>query len=115
MNNQELELRIQEILDIENFFDMIIAAKNFEKTYKSSDFYKTTRLPLLEVLKESKLWYSLNFESLVIKLQKVIDSLDISHIHALIDQFGETLSEENADFLDAANIFKNLLDEHNLK
>lgn len=110
MNNQELELRIKEILDIDNFFDMIVVAKEFEKTYKNSDFYKATHLPLLEALKESKLWYTLNFEALVTKLQTVIDALDISHIHALIDQFGETLSEENAEFIETAQIFKNLLD-----
>lgn len=115
MNNQELELRIKEILDIENFFDMIVAAKEFEKTYKNSDFYKTTRLPLLEVLKESKMWYALQFDSLVTKLQNAIDSLDISHIHALIDQFGNMLSAENAEFLDTANMFKNLIDNSNLK
>ena len=31
MNNQELELKVKELLNISNFFDMIIAVKEFEK------------------------------------------------------------------------------------
>jgi hypothetical protein len=54
MNNQELELKVKELLEIENFFDMIIAVKDFEKDYKGSDFYKTTKMPLMEVIKHSK-------------------------------------------------------------
>ena len=38
MNNQELELKIKEIINIPNMFDMIIAAQNFEKEYRKSDF-----------------------------------------------------------------------------
>ena len=58
MNNQELELRIKEILSLENFFDMIEAAVDFEKEYKQSGFYKKTKMPLLEVIKNSKMWYN---------------------------------------------------------
>ena len=54
MNNQELELKIKEIINIPNMFDMIIAAQNFEKEYRKSDFYKTTKMPLNEVIKNAK-------------------------------------------------------------
>ena len=37
MNNQELELKVKEILEIENFFDLIEAVCAFEKEYKQSD------------------------------------------------------------------------------
>ena len=36
MNNSELELKIKEIIKIENFFDMMEAAQDFEKEYKQS-------------------------------------------------------------------------------
>ena len=34
MNNQELELKIKEIINMPPMFDRIIAAQNFEKEYK---------------------------------------------------------------------------------
>ena len=39
MDNVELEQKVKEILNITNFFDMLLAAKEFEKDYKTSDFY----------------------------------------------------------------------------
>jgi hypothetical protein len=54
MNNQELELRIKEILKNRNFFDMIESAINFEKEYKTSDFFRKTKISLMEVIKEAK-------------------------------------------------------------
>ena len=44
MNNNELELKIKEILSIENFFDMMEAVFDFEKEYKGSEFYKKTKM-----------------------------------------------------------------------
>ena len=49
MNNQELELKVKEILEIENFFDMIEAAVALKKEYKRTKFYKKTKMPLIEV------------------------------------------------------------------
>ena len=43
MNNQELELKVKEILSIENFFDMMEAVFAFEKEYKATEFYKKTK------------------------------------------------------------------------
>ena len=54
MNNQELELKIKEIIEMPNMFDMIIAAKDIEKDYKTSDFYKATKMSLIEMLGELK-------------------------------------------------------------
>ena len=54
MNNQELELKIKEIIEMPNMFDMIIAAKDFEKDYKTSDFYKATKISLMEIIKDAK-------------------------------------------------------------
>lgn len=55
MNNQELELKVKEILSIENFFDMMEAVFAFEKEYKATEFYKKTKMSLVEVMKESKI------------------------------------------------------------
>ena len=55
MNNQELELKVKELLNISNFFDMIIAVKEFEKEYKANkekyetmdDLYKKEQAGIL--------------------------------------------------------------------
>lgn len=109
MNNQELETKVKELLDIENFFDMIIAVKEFEKEYKGSDFYKTTKIPLLDVIKNTKIWYGINFKTITAQIQKMINSLDMSHLNTLINQLGDTFAAENADVLSTAELFKDLL------
>ena len=55
MNNQELELRVKEILENKNFFDMVEATLAFEKEYKGTEFYKKTKIPLVEVIKAAKM------------------------------------------------------------
>lgn len=55
MNNQELELKVKELLAIDNFFDMIIAVKDFEKEYKNSDFFKATKISLMDIIKNAKM------------------------------------------------------------
>lgn len=109
MNNQELETKVKELLEIENFFDMIIAVKDFEKEYKGSDFYKITKMPLMEVIKNSKMWYVINFKEITSNIQKMINNLDMSKMNDIINQFGDTFAAENEDFLATAEIFKDLL------
>ena len=65
MDNVELEQKVKEILNITNFFDMLLAAKEFEKDYKASDFYKITKIPLMEVLKEVKSFYTFSVDAIV--------------------------------------------------
>lgn len=43
MNNIELENKIKEIIEQDNYFDMMLLASVFEKDYKTSDFYKATK------------------------------------------------------------------------
>lgn len=99
MNNQELELRVKEILNTKNFFDMIVKAKSFEKDYKNSDFYKTTKMPLMEVIKLSKAWYVVQFEDIVSGAQRFLDNIDLSNFMNVIDQLGEVFSNENNEIL----------------
>ena len=99
MDNQELELKIKEILAIENFFDMMEALKAFEKEYKGTDFYKLTKMPLYEVIKESRTWYFLQLKDLQSKVQNFIDGLDFSKINTIINRIGETYSVENSDIM----------------
>lgn len=109
MNNQELELKIKEILSIENFFDMMEAVFDFEKEYKGSEFYKKTKMPLIEVVKGNKTWYMLQFKDVGNKIQTFINNLDVSHLSEVIDQFGSVFEQENKETLDILNSFKDIV------
>lgn len=102
MNNQELEVKVKELLNIENFFDMIIAVQEFEKEYKGSDFYKKTKIPLIQVIKNAKPWYWFQFNNIVSIAQDFLDSLELDNINAMISTLGQTFDKENADLISIA-------------
>ncbi len=109
MNHIELEQKIKKILMIENYFDMVIAAKEFEKEYKSTEFFKLTKKPLAEVLKESKIYYALQLNDLNKKIQDIINSLDMTKIEDLLDQAGELFSKENTEIANFSKEISSLL------
>lgn len=99
MNNQELELKVKKILEIENFFDMIIAVKEFEKEYKGSDFFKATKMSLTDVIRDAKMWYALQFNNLIEKAQEFLDNLNLDSVNQVVNALGDTFDKENADLL----------------
>ena len=112
MNNQELETKIKEIIAIENMFDMIIAAKDFEKEYKASDFYKKTKISLLEIIKNAKVYYAFSYNGVLDKIQSFINDLDFNKINSLLDQAGSVFEQENNDtmaILNELKDFKNII------
>lgn len=109
MNNQELELRIKTILSTKNFFDMMVLVKTFKKEYKKSDFYKATKMPLIEVIKQSKIWYSFQLDHLLEQAQKFVDDLNIDNINDIINQVGKVFEKENESIMSFAKEFENLL------
>ena len=108
MDNKQLELEIKEILATTNFFDMIEKALTFEKTYKASSFYKTTKMPLMEVIKQSKMWYLVNFDELLKTIQEKINQLDLSKFMEIIDQAGGLFAGENQEILNMIQEVKNI-------
>lgn len=109
MNNQELELKIKEILAIENFFDMIEATVAFEKDYKLTSFFKKTKMPLIEAIKGSKTWYALQLKDIENKIQSFINSLDFSNISKLIEELGNVYAQENESVLNIVQEFKDIV------
>lgn len=109
MSNAELELKIKEILSIENFFDMIEKVVEFEKEYKGTSFYKKTKMPLMEVIKNSKVWYALQLKDIVGVVQNMIDSLNIENVNSILNQLGEIYSKENTETLSIIKEFQNLI------
>lgn len=99
MTNTELELKVKEILQNDNMFDLIENAVAFEREYKQSDFYKNTKLPLMEVIKYGKVFYGFNIKEIITKtknyIQSMINELDFGKINELINQFGDMFANEN--------------------
>lgn len=108
MNNVELEEKVLEIIKEDNYFEMIIKAMAFEKEYKSSDFFKATKKPLMEVIKESKIYYALQLNDMGRQLQKMINNLDLSNINNVLDQMGSVFTTENQEIQTSLEDFKNL-------
>ena len=109
MNNQELELKVKEILSIENFFDMIEAVFVFEKEYKTTEFYKKTKMSLVEVIKESKIWYALQLKDIGSKIQSLINDLDLSNLNNVLEQLGNVYGQENEETLNIIKEFKEIV------
>ena len=109
MNNQELELKIKEILSIENFFDMMEAVFAFEKEYKGTEFYKKTKMSLIEVMKESKIWYALQLKDIGNKIQSLINNLDLSNLNKVLEQLGDVYGQENEETLNIIKEFKEIV------
>ena len=106
MNNQELELKIKEIINMSNIFDMIMAAQNFEKEYKQSDFYKATKMALNEIIKTAKLYYTISYNNILEKIQSLINDLDFNKFNDLLDQISSTFEQENNDTMTMLNELK---------
>lgn len=112
MNNQELEQKIKEIINIENMFDMIVAAKKFEPEYKNSDFYKVTKMNFHQMIKDAKVYYLMQPNTLKQYLQDTINGLDMSHLNQLFDQVADVFGKENAEttqMLDELKDFKTII------
>ena len=109
MNNQELELKVKEILSIENFFDMMEAVFAFEKEYKGTEFYKKTKMSLIEVMKESKIWYALQLKDIGNKIQSLINNLDLSNLNNVLEQLGDVYGQENEETLNIIKEFKEIV------
>ena len=114
MNNQELELKIKEIVNMPNMFEMIMAAQNFEKEYKQSDFYKTTKIPLKEIIKNAKLYYIFSYQNMIERIQSLINDLDFNKVNSLLDQFSSMFEQENDETMNMINElkeFKNIVNK----
>lgn len=109
MNNQELELRVKEILEKNNFFDMIEAVVAFEKEYKGTDFYKKTRIPLMEVIKNAKIWYLLQVENIGNKIQDILNNLSFDNVNDVINKLGDVYLKENEETLNILKQFQEIV------
>lgn len=97
MDNIELEKKVLEIVAQPNYFDMKLAAFAFEKEYKNSEFFKQTKMPLMEMLKEARIHYALQLKDLGKAIQGLIDGLSLEKLNDLFDQIGAQFGAENQE------------------
>lgn len=110
MDNIELENKVKELIKIDNYFDFVLAVKDFDKDYKASDFYKKTKKPLAEVMKESRIYYALQLKDLANRLQDLIDNLSLDNLNDLLNQMGDTFAQENSEIRESLEVLKDLKD-----
>ena len=108
MNNIELEQKVLEIIKEDNYFEMIIKAMAFEKEYKTSDFFKATKKPLMEVIKEAKIYYAMQLVDMTRYIQRMINGLSLDKITEVLNQATDMFEKENAEVADSLEVFKNL-------
>ena len=108
MNNIELEQEILEILTEDNYFEMILKVKDFEPIYKKSDFYKATKKPLSEVIKECKIYYALQLRDASRYIQALIDGISLDNISQILDKAENMFSQENKEVKESLEEFKDL-------
>ncbi len=113
MDNKELELKLQEILKIEDYCEYAIAIKQFEPQYKKSDFYKLTKISLRKALQEARLHYLFNVKNLIEKVQYFINNLNYDNVQHIIEQASAMFAAENEDIQDTLEVFKDIMNNKN--
>jgi hypothetical protein len=109
LTNEYLNTRLHEILtQSSNFFDIVLQLKEFEKEYKQSEFFKQTKMPLMEIAREAKIFYLTNTSILIDKLNKIIDGLDVDKLLAVLQEGGSILEKNNDATLEQLKEFKEL-------
>lgn len=107
-NNEYLNKRLSEIVEKDNFFEVILELKEFEKEYKQSNFYKTTKINLMDLVKDARIFYLTNTKNITDKLNKIINSLDGEKIAAILDEGASILQANNEETLAQLQEFKEL-------
>lgn len=101
MTNEKILYEIDQINDIVNELDRILAYQKFNKQYIKSDFYKQTKMPLeklcltLAHFKTQRLVTSIlenfNVESLTNNFNEIVEGIDTPTIKLFFERLSETL------------------------
>lgn len=113
MTNEELEKQLKKWVVTENsFLDVRLECRKLEPQYKKTEFYKATKRPLRELLRQYKRWNFTNLSTLGEQLQQLLDGLNFDNVSNIIEQFGETFSKENGEIRSAVNTYKQLFQDN---
>lgn len=110
MTNQEIIEKINTLMsENENFCDLLLALKNFNKEYKKSDFYKKTRISLNRLVRQYRAYSFTNLNEIFDRVQEKINNLDLSNIQNIVDTLGFNTDREIEDLNSSWNGLKDLV------
>lgn len=110
MTNQEIIEKINTLMsENENFCDLLLALKNFNKEYKKSDFYKKTRISLNRLVKQYRAYLFTNLDEIFDRIQEKINNLDLSNVQNIVDTLGFNTDREIEDLNSSWNGLKDLV------
>lgn len=110
MTNQEIIEKINTLMsENENFCDLLLALKNFNKEYKKSDFYKKTRISLNRLVRQYRAYSFTNLDEIFDRVQEKINNLDLSNIQNIVDTLGFNTDREIEDLNSSWNGLKDLV------
>lgn len=89
MDHEQIINQILEIRAIKNACDRAVALKQFEKKYKKTAFYKTTKKPLQLLYYEVLVEDTLTLRTLLQTVKDFIESLDAEKLLQMFDQVNE--------------------------
>ena len=110
MTNQEIIEKINTLMsENENFCDLLLALKNFNKEYKKSDFYKKTRISLNRLVRQYRAYSFTNLDEIFDRVQEKINNLDLSNVQNIVDTLGFNTDREIEDLNSSWNDLKDLV------
>lgn len=110
MTNQEIIEKINTLMsENENFCDLLLALKNFNKEYKKSDFYKKTRISLNRLVRQYRAYSFTNLDEVFDRVQEKINNLDLSNLQNIVDTLGFNTDREIEDLNGSWNGLKDLV------
>ena len=110
MTNQEIIEKINTLMsENENFCDLLLALKDFNKEYKKSDFYKKTRISLNRLVRQYRAYSFTNLDEIFDRVQEKINNLDLSNVQNIVDTLGFNTDREIEDLNSSWNGLKDLV------
>lgn len=110
MTNQEIIEKINTLMsENENFCDLLLALKNFNKEYKKSNFYKKTRISLNRLVRQYRTYSFTNLDEIFDRIQEKINNLDLSNVQNIVDTLGFNTDREIEDLNSSWNGLKDLV------
>ena len=110
MTNQEIIEKINTLMsENENFCDLLLALKDFNKEYKKSDFYKKTRISLNRLVRQYRAYSFTNLDEIFDRVQEKINTLDLSNVQNIVDTLGFNTDREIEDLNSSWNGLKDLV------
>ena len=110
MTNQEIIEKINTLMsENENFCDLLLALKNFNKEYKKSDFYKKTRISLNRLVRQYRAYSFTNLDEIFDRVREKINNLDLSNVQNIVDTLGFNTDREIEDLNSSWNGLKDLV------